>query len=152
MSDLANRKIEKCRLCESDLLSPIISLGNQYINDFPPSIDQKGRNGECPLNVLLCENCKLYQLSHTAPQELLYSKHYWYKSGISNTITIDLKNITEIAKLYIQNTTVQSIYITTNASLPDRVESFAKEITKIDKILNLLFKYLLMIFQKNMTR
>ena len=34
MSDLANRKIEKCRLCESDLLSPIISLGNQYINDF----------------------------------------------------------------------------------------------------------------------
>ena len=39
------------------------------------------------------------------------------------------KDITEIAKLYIKNTTVQSIYVTTNASLPDRVESFAKEIS-----------------------
>ena len=40
------------------------------------------------------------------------------------------KDITDIAKLYIQNSTVQSIYVTTNASLPDRIESFAKEITK----------------------
>jgi len=102
MSNLENRKIETCRLCSSALLSPIISLGSQYINDFPPSINQKGRNGECPLDVVLCEKCKLYQLSHTAPQELLYSKHYWYKSGISNTITNDLKDITEIAKDYVK--------------------------------------------------
>ena len=32
------------------------------------------------------------------------------------------------AKLYIKNTTVQSMYVTTNASLPDRVENFAKTI------------------------
>ena len=36
------------------------------------------------------------------------------------------KDIVEIAKLYIKNSTVQSIYITTNGSLPDRVESFLK--------------------------
>ena len=35
------------------------------------------------------------------------------------------KDIIDIAKLYILNSTVQSIYITTNASLPDRVEKFA---------------------------
>ena len=40
------------------------------------------------------------------------------------------KEINEIAKLYIKNTTIQSIYITTNASLPDRVVGFAKDITK----------------------
>ena len=38
------------------------------------------------------------------------------------------KDITEIANLYIKNTTIQSIYITTNASLPDRILSFAEEI------------------------
>ena len=36
------------------------------------------------------------------------------------------KDITDIAKLYIKNSTVQSIYITTNASLPNRIENFAK--------------------------
>ena len=42
------------------------------------------------------------------------------------------KDITEIAKLYIKNTTVQSMYITTNASLPDRAEDFAKTIIDYD--------------------
>ncbi len=38
------------------------------------------------------------------------------------------KDITEIAKSYIDNTTIQSIYITTNGSLPERVISYAREI------------------------
>ena len=37
------------------------------------------------------------------------------------------KEIIDIAKLYIKNTTIQSIYVTTNASLPERVEEFAKK-------------------------
>ena len=37
------------------------------------------------------------------------------------------KDIVEIAKSYVKNTTIQSIYITTNGSLPDRIISFAKE-------------------------
>ena len=40
------------------------------------------------------------------------------------------KDITEIAKNYIDNTTIQSIYITTNGSLPERVIAYAKEIHK----------------------
>ncbi|MGP0089942.1 MAG: class I SAM-dependent methyltransferase [Xanthobacteraceae bacterium] len=86
-----------CRLCGSARLTDVISLGEQYINDFPPSPAQKGRNGKCPLDVVLCEDCSLFQLRHTAPQELLYSRHYWYKSGINDTIKNDLRRITEIA-------------------------------------------------------
>ena len=40
------------------------------------------------------------------------------------------KDIIDIAKLYIKNTTIQSIYITTNGSLPERVRNFAEEIYK----------------------
>ena len=50
------------------------------------------------------------------------------------------KDINDIAKLYIKNTTIQSIYVTTNASLPDRVESFAKEVTELDKTIELTFQ------------
>ena len=50
------------------------------------------------------------------------------------------KDIAEIAKLYIKNTTVQSMYVTTNASLPDRVENFAKTIIDLDKNIELTFQ------------
>ena len=42
------------------------------------------------------------------------------------------KDMVDIAKLYIKNSTIQSIYVTTNASLPDRIENFIKEISKTD--------------------
>ena len=47
------------------------------------------------------------------------------------------KDITEIAKLYIKNTTIQSIYVTTNASLPERIEDFTKNITYLNKNIEL---------------
>jgi len=50
------------------------------------------------------------------------------------------KDITEIAKLYVQNTTVQSIYVTTNGSLPERAENFAKTITSLEKNIELTFQ------------
>ncbi len=39
------------------------------------------------------------------------------------------KDLVDIAKLYLNNTPVQSIYITTNASLPDRIKKFAEDIS-----------------------
>ncbi len=50
------------------------------------------------------------------------------------------KDIVDIAKLYIKNSTVQSMYITTNASLPDRVENFANVITDFEKDIELTFQ------------
>ena len=47
------------------------------------------------------------------------------------------KDITEIAKSYIKNSTIQSIYITTNASLPERIENFVKQISFSEKKIEL---------------
>jgi cyclopropane fatty-acyl-phospholipid synthase-like methyltransferase len=88
---------KSCRLCGSLHLKDIISIGEQYINDFPDTPDKKGRMGRCPLDIVMCEDCSLFQLRHTAPQELLYSRHYWYRSGINDTIKSDLKSIAESA-------------------------------------------------------
>jgi len=94
---MENIRRETCRLCGSTELLEVISLGNQYINDFPPHPSKKGRNGECPLDIIVCKKCSLYQLRHSAPQELLYSRHYWYRSGINSTIVEDLKEIATIS-------------------------------------------------------
>ena len=50
------------------------------------------------------------------------------------------KDLIEIAKKYLTNTTIQSIYITTNASLPDRVKKFAEEVSKFKEGIELTFQ------------
>ena len=87
--------IKKCRVCGSTDLERLFSIGDMYISTF---VEKKGENiGKAPLNLIWCNNCSLVQLEHTAPQELMYSKHYWYRSGLNKVIINDLKEITETA-------------------------------------------------------
>lgn len=82
-----------CRLCKSDELEEIFSLGNQFINNFVEK-DQLGTGLRAPLDLIICNKCSLVQLKHTAPQELLYSRFYWYKSGVTDTMKNALRDIT----------------------------------------------------------
>ena len=50
------------------------------------------------------------------------------------------KDIIDIAQSYIKNTTIRSLYITTNGSLPERVIDFAKKVSDMDKSLELCFQ------------
>jgi NDP-4-keto-2,6-dideoxyhexose 3-C-methyltransferase len=82
-----------CRLCGSEKMSEVFSVGNQYINDFVPKA-KVGKGLKAPLDMVICDNCNLLQLRHTAPQELLYSRHYWYRSGVTDTMRAALRDIT----------------------------------------------------------
>ena len=92
-----NRKIveyDSCRLCGHHTLDEVFSIGNQYINDFVEE-SQLGQGIRAPLEIVHCKNCDLAQLKHTAPQELLYSRQYWYRSGVTDTMKAELKNIVD---------------------------------------------------------
>ncbi len=84
----------KCRLCGHDDLRELLSLGEQYINDFVPP-ERVGKGLKAPLELVMCDKCTLIQLRHTAPQELLYSRYYWYRSGVTDTMRRALRDITE---------------------------------------------------------
>ncbi len=86
-----------CRVCNSSKLSPLFSLGTQFLNDFPTK-ENISTGRKAPLEMIFCENCTLVQLKHTAPQDLLYSRFYWYKSGVTETMKKALKEIAEIAE------------------------------------------------------
>ena len=90
---MENVEIKKCRVCESDNLIPIISLGNQHIVNFVDSKHQE--SPKCPLDLVLCEKCKLVQLKHNAPSEAMWGDQYWYKSSINKMIREDLKDIVQ---------------------------------------------------------
>lgn len=82
-----------CRLCGSGDLHDVFSLGEQYINDFVPK-ERVGQGLRAPLELIMCDRCTLLQLRHTAPQELLYARYYWYRSGVTETMRLALRDIT----------------------------------------------------------
>jgi NDP-4-keto-2,6-dideoxyhexose 3-C-methyltransferase len=86
-----------CRVCGSPDLVPLFSLGEQYVSNFVKEEDV--HNGiKCPINLQLCTTCTLVQLEHTAPQELLYTRQYWYKSGTTDIMRAGLHDVTKAAK------------------------------------------------------
>jgi len=95
MTKLETTTRTTCRLCGSLELKSILSLGNLYVSNFIK--EKSDQDIQAPLELVLCQNleCRLLQLKHTAPQELMYSRHYWYRSSISPVIKADLKEIAE---------------------------------------------------------
>jgi hypothetical protein len=103
----------------------MFNLGNQYINDFVDKADI--HNGvKAPLELVMCDTCKLLQLKHTAPQELLYSRHYWYRSGVTDTMKHALREITsEIENIV--NLHTGDVVLDIGANDGTLIESYAVE-------------------------
>tara|TARA_Y100001970_G_C14148135_1_gene811040 strand:+ start:216 stop:1430 length:1215 start_codon:yes stop_codon:yes gene_type:complete len=92
MNKLLTIKIKKCRLCDSNKLISIHSFGNLFVSNFV-SKNSINKGIRAPLNLVYCKNCKLLQLEHSAPQEIMYRRFYWYRSGVTQTMKIALKDI-----------------------------------------------------------
>ena len=86
--------IRRCRLCGSERLTVVLSLGKQYVSDF---ITPTGQHPRSPLELVRCRDCGLVQLRHTFSRTNLY-RHYWYRSGISKTMREALADVA--AKAY----------------------------------------------------
>ena len=89
-----------CRLCESSELQDILSLGTQYISNFVEK-DEIKEGIQAPLDLVQCKSCSLLQLRHTAPQELLYARHYWYRSGVTKFMKDALQDIVNLSLIHI---------------------------------------------------
>ena len=86
----------RCRLCKSNNLIDFYSLGDQFVNDFPTDTNLENKLS-APLELIKCNDCDLVQLRHTAPQELLYSRNYWYESGINESMKESLNEVVKAA-------------------------------------------------------
>ena len=86
------KKVTKCLLCKNNKLKSLFDLGNLYVSNFVKKKDiNKGTKSR--LNLLYCTKCTLIQLSHLAPQEIMYRRFYWYKSGVTKTMREGLKEL-----------------------------------------------------------
>ncbi|WP_026146853.1 class I SAM-dependent methyltransferase [Methylomonas sp. MK1] len=92
-----------CRVCGSSALTPVINLGEQFLQgsfvkpgkEIPPM-------RKIPMTLIRCDPtrdeqaCGLLQMEHTVPPDILYSS-YWYRSGTNNTMREHLKGIVDDA-------------------------------------------------------
>lgn len=94
-----------CRICGSSALTPVIDLGNQYLQgsflkpgkEMPPMREISTEIIRC--NPMIDENaCGLLQTAISVPSEILYSS-YWYRSGTNQTMRDHLKSIADEAEL-----------------------------------------------------
>lgn len=94
---MSYKTIDACRLCGSLELIELFSLGEQWVSDFVTA--DKVRSGpRVPIELVQCGHCTLVQQCHTAPQDFLYTRHYWYRSGTTATMRAALEDITTVAE------------------------------------------------------
>ena len=94
---------DSCRICGSKNLTSILNLGDQYFANYSPkSNDVVPFEEKIPLELVRCDksidpkSCGLVQLRHTTPPNLMYDR-YFYRSGINQTMTNNLNEITKQA-------------------------------------------------------
>lgn len=77
------KSITRCRVCGSEELAPIISLGSIYVSDFLTDRNVS-TDGTYPLELVLCDSarggCSLLQLRHAVDPSKMYN-FYYYHSG-----------------------------------------------------------------------
>lgn len=84
-------EIKKCRCCKSKKIKNYIDFGKMSLTTEFPKKNQI--TNKIPLNLVVCNKCKLFQLKHNYELKELYNKNYGYKSGINETMINHLKNI-----------------------------------------------------------
>ena len=93
-----------CRICGSRSLSPVVSLGDQFIGGVLASEDGSALiKRKVPLDLVRCDPsvdegaCGLVQLRHSVPPKVLYHRYY-YESGINQSMIDNLSGITALVE------------------------------------------------------
>jgi NDP-4-keto-2,6-dideoxyhexose 3-C-methyltransferase len=94
-----------CRVC-SGSLDPILSLGDQYVSTF--LFPEQPDGPKAPLELVLCRQCRLLQLRHTVPGDMMY-QNYWYRSGTNQTMRDALTDISGAAAKLVHLKTGDSV-------------------------------------------
>ena len=86
-----------CRIDGSKLIE-VMDLGTQYVSDF---VDDPKDGETSSLKVGIGKKSGLVQLYESFPPEKMY-RRYWYRSGINESMVLELKGITEAAKKIVE--------------------------------------------------
>ena len=83
-------KIKSCRICKSNKLENVHSLGvMSFTGIFPSSSKSKVPKGK--LKLIRCKKCTLLQLEDNFDSKIMYGKNYGYMSSLNKAMEFHLK-------------------------------------------------------------
>jgi ubiquinone/menaquinone biosynthesis C-methylase UbiE len=89
-------KIENCRSCSSRSLHVILDLGTHPVsNGLLLSRSERASEQRYPLQLAICEECLLMQVTETIPPEILYQRDYPYFSSSSAALVAHARDSAE---------------------------------------------------------
>jgi hypothetical protein len=84
-------ELKKCRICDSNHLTTVLSLGDQFLTGvFPKNLNSNITKG--PLDLVWCSDCGLLQMKHSYSLDEMYGDNYGYRSGLNETMISHLTN------------------------------------------------------------
>lgn len=92
--------VSRCRICGSDQLIPILSLGKMAMTGVFPN-DEKQAITVGPIELVKCgeegdvSTCGLLQLAHNYDLNEMYGLNYGYRSGLNASMVRHLKGLVE---------------------------------------------------------
>ncbi len=92
-------EVTACRACRGPHLQTILDLGTPVLSDFP--LPEEPDPPRVPLDLVLCDSCRLVQLRHTTDPYRLYVKSYWYRSGVNDTMREELADVVRKAAMMV---------------------------------------------------
>lgn len=92
---MSSTTINACRACGGASLSPVLSLGKTPLaNSLRTAAEQGKPEATFPLDLVLCTECSLLQITETVAPEVLFG-HYLYFSSFSDAMVRHAKTIAE---------------------------------------------------------
>lgn len=89
----------RCQICGNARLVPVIDLGHQPSCDVLPNADElKEKRDVYPLIVVRCTQCGLVQISYIIPPQIVFHKKYPYRSGITQMLVDNFKDLARETK------------------------------------------------------
>lgn len=83
-----------CRVCDANLLIPILDLGLQPWGNHFLTKDEVGHEPKYPLRVVYCETCSTPQLDYTVKKEIMFSDHT-YLSGVTQSLSDHFRDVSQ---------------------------------------------------------
>lgn len=97
-------KVEKCRICNSTDLDKYLNLGDLPLANNLVEPGKQDKDPVFPLETMLCNNCKLSQLTVIVDPEVLFSE-YSYRTSISSTFQKHFEQLAiDLKEHYFENT------------------------------------------------
>ncbi|HLT76223.1 MAG TPA: class I SAM-dependent methyltransferase [Ferrovibrio sp.] len=89
-------RVHECRSCQSPSLRVILDLGcHPGSNALLSSIPGEGDEARYPLQLALCQECAMLQLTETVPPEILWQRDFPYYSSASPALLRHASSIAE---------------------------------------------------------